>query len=320
MRNLLTLLFIFSFLFLPSIAWSGSSTPTNAIVVTEQASFQLYYFWDLRDRDSYLQVMNTDGSSAVLHIQTFIVNNNCNEVDFYDFYTANDTHIYNMRDLITNGGAPAGVVLPDNSYGFTVITVRDGIGGQTLIEPLLIGSFRIIDDNGFEYRTNAAGFPGRLGGTTAAYTFNFDNFNGAGLSDVVGMTFNDIASGSTAVQASNITEIFTKIDMDIYNDNEIPFSCRDVAFACTDENNPLYDDLLEDAEVSAGGFEFGVNDSVLHSKGAELLCPANAITKGFVRMETENVSGENQADMFVGFVGLNDGANRGSLEVFTASP
>ena len=104
----------------------------------------------------------TPGVNITVHIQVFDVSNNCNENNFFDVYTPNDTHIYNMRDIQTNDGNSAGFVLPDGAYGFVFALVIEPDGVDDPPEPgtiwndaeVLIGNLRILDNNGYEYRTN----------------------------------------------------------------------------------------------------------------------------------------------------------------------
>ena len=56
-----------------------------------------------------------------------------------------------MRDILTNDGNPSGVVLPDGAYGFVSILP---FGEE---DADIIGNMRILDENGYEYRTNAIG-------------------------------------------------------------------------------------------------------------------------------------------------------------------
>ena len=84
---------------------SGPSTDTSNI----EDNIPLIAFFDLRNRESFVQVTNVDGENQNLHIQIFNVADNCNENNFFDLYTGNDTHIYNMRNILTNDGNPSGV-------------------------------------------------------------------------------------------------------------------------------------------------------------------------------------------------------------------
>ena len=282
---------------------------------TDAADYQVVGVFDLRDRESFIQLTNTDSSSQTIHIQLFNVDDNCNENNFFDTYTPNDTHIYNIRDLVTNDGNPSGIVLPDNAYGIFVATYLDD-NSRTLI-----GNLRIEDINGYEYRTN-------LNGTTAdcctnedVLTFNYNNENGVILSDVFGFDLTNAQDSSPPAEvfAADITSTWVSFDIDIYDLNEVPFSCRNVVFACTDQDNPLLEALLEEVSnsgqgaVSVGSFEFGINEALPSSKNAPLLCPNNVISNGFVRMSQLDF-GDNTSGVFALFVGLNNGNGRGSMD------
>ena len=324
MKRKLSFIIIFVFLLLPVTTLSQPTTPFVPVTVSDQGSFQLFFFWDLRKRESYIQIMNTDTSAVVVHGQIFNVADDCNESDFFDTYTPKDTHVYNLRDLAPiNDGNPSGIVLPDDSYGFAVITVVNGIGGVSIDNPVLIGNFRIVDENGYEYRTNAAGYPGPNDEIATEFTFNFNNLSGTAFSEVVGITVDNAGVGFSEVLAPNILDTFLVMDIEhLYNDNEVPFSCRNLTFACVDEDNPLLNDLLQKGvgTFNVASFEYGINEQLSHSKGGELICPNNQLPRGFVRMETITLPGENQADMFVGFIGINDGGNRASMELISAIP
>jgi hypothetical protein len=270
-------------------------------------SAALFFFFDLRDRESFVQLTNVDTSDATVHVQIWDVSNNCNENNFFDSYTPADTHVYNMRDIETNDGNPSGVVLPDNAYGFVSIidfeTFRD-----------LIGNFRIIDITGYEYRTNAIrtftdGGCWVCNGRSPEITFNYNTKGNITLSDVVGIAF----SSNGEIFAADILETYITFDVDILNENEVIFSCRNVIFACTDQENPLLEELLEvSGEASVASFEYGINNAIPHSRGGELLCPGNNISDGFVTLNIINNSIEN----FIGFIGLNSGNSRGSMDSF----
>ena len=315
---------------------------------TDSPNYSMYSFFDLRDRESFVQVTNTanpvfivdpgddddddddnveDGMFGVsgnvtVHVQIFNVANNCNEKDFFDTLTPNDTHIYNMRDIQTNNGSPSGVVLPDGAYGFVVISAVDT---PTLIidedARILIGNFRIIDNLGYEYRTNSNGqqqIPSFQPNNDFWY-FNFNSEEGVVLSDVVAITTNDdngFDSNEPSVEV-NILEAYQLMDVNIYDNNENAFSCRNVIFACTDQDNPLLEALLEDAgDANVASFEYGINNAIPHSKGGELLCPGNTISEGFVTLEQET----NNGDLSAFFIGLNNGNGRGSMDAWWAEP
>ena len=286
----------------------------------------LAYFFDLRERESFIQITNTSPEQKLLHVQIFNVNDNCNENDFFDNYTISDTHVYNMRDIITNDGNPSGVILPDDAYGIVTITNPNGDDGN------LTGNFRIIDNSGYEYRTNAMVYPNSSAPDNPDFTntFNFNSNNGVTLSDVVGI--NIFFCEGDELCASEILDIFITYDIDIYDKNEVVFSCRDVIFACVDQDNPLYEELLSTTDNTFGepnanvaSFEYGINNAIPHSRGSELLCPGNTIDEGIVRMIGQGGGDDTESIFF--FVGLNNGNGRGSMDsvwntaaIFTPPP
>ena len=309
-KILITLILFFTFTALMVVdVYAGSSIHA---IETDNGDFQLVGFFDLRDRESFIQITNTDVDQQTIHIQIFNVGNLCNENDFNDVYTPNDTHTYNLRDIMTNDGNPSGVVLPSNAYGIVVATYVDD-------DPLnMIGNLRIEDNNGYEYRTNLAGIGEQDNEVDEdVLTFNYNTESGIILSDIVGMQFDNAGDTSPPAEvfAADIVNIWMSFDIDIYNLNEVPFSCRNVIFACTDQNNQLLEALLEESgDASVASFEYGINEAIPHSKGAPLLCPNNVISEGFVRMSFIDNGPETDDDVFVAFAGLNNGNGRGTMD------
>ncbi len=278
---------------------------------TDAGAWSQYSFFDLRDRESFVQITNTDGvNNRNLHVQIFNVDQNCNENDFFDLYTPNDTHIYNLRDILTNDGNPSGVVLPDNAYGFVII-IAVGPNGDNLegdADEVLVGNFRIVDNSGYEYRTNSIGQNDENQPSPQWWAFNFNTQAGVILSDVIFLNVDGLTNDPPEANPLDANSTF---DIDIYDLNEVPFSCRDVNFACIDQDNPLLEELLEESEVNVAAFEYGINNAIPHSRGGELLCPGNTIAEGWVVMDRENDNGNSVG----GLVGLNNGNGRGSMDM-----
>ena len=203
---------------------------------TDSYEFQMFSFFDLRDRETYVQVTNIGNNNGIVHVQIFDVSNNCNENDFFDKYTPADTHVYNMRDIQTNDGDPSGVVLPEGAYGFVSVINVDSVSLDFSDESEFVGNFRVVDNNGYEYRTNSAspGIPVRSFGETLK--FNFNSQGEVTLSDVVGIVY-DLVDGE--IVAADLTDNFVTVDVNILNEDEDIFSCRNVIFACTDQDNPF---------------------------------------------------------------------------------
>ena len=102
MIRILTLLFAITALM--SVNVNAGVSGGVSIPETDTGDYQLVGFFDLRDRESYIQITNTDIVAQTVHIQVFNVGNLCNENNFFDVYTPNDTHTYNLRDIVTNDG------------------------------------------------------------------------------------------------------------------------------------------------------------------------------------------------------------------------
>jgi len=285
----------------------------------------LFGFFDLRDRESFIQITNTDGANNhTVHIQLFNVADNCNENNFFDVYTPNDTHVYNLRDIVTNNGNDSGVVLPSDAYGIFVAFVIQGSHSEAEIVQF-VGNLRIEDNNGYEYRTNLLGTryifnpPDDVGSvrSDAPVKFNFNNESGVTLSDIVLIAY---TMNENEVEISNILDNWILVDVDIFDLNETPFSCRNVIFSCVDQDNPLLESLLEEvAEFSESGasvasLEYGINNAIPHSKGGELLCPGNNIPEGFVKIKELSFQVNPGPPELLGFVGLNNGNGRGSMD------
>ena len=265
-------------------------TDTNSSI----SPSSLFYIFDLRERETFIQLTYPDavqtGLPAIAHIQIFDVSNNCNENNFFDGYTVNDTHVYNMRDIQTNDGNPSGVVLPDGAYGIVAITMRSTVGGQLAGPGLPIGNLRIIDINGYEYRTNAQSFGSFANGPSSSefYSFNFNQKGDVTLSDVVGVTLFFVSHPTFSIEwvAEPVQEIFTPLDIDIVDNNETIFSCRDIIFSCVNEENPLLEELLSIAETAnVASFEYGINNAIPHSKGGGTTLSRECNLRGYYNIK-----------------------------------
>ena len=330
LKKRIFLLFI-SFLILGAVkGYSGG--PANEIPSTDtDQNFTLFAFYDLRDRESFLQITNTVDLPARIHFQIFDAGNLCNENNFFDDYTGNDTHVYNMRDILTNDGNDSGVVLPEGSYGIVAITTVDPSDDNSLDDGSIVGNFRVLDDLGYEYRTNMIGILSNEQdvATSSLYHFNFNQESGVILSDIVG-TFITIDSNDEW-NASNVINSFAVLDVDIINNNEVLLSCRDVIFACVKPEDPIVEDLFAETGIitrfegvngaSVASFEYGINNTITNSKGGELLCPGNTIGEGVVRLRLQGLAAPDSegfsGEAFPLFIGLNNGNGRGSMDSIT---
>jgi len=326
MNKIKLILFVLSFVLLSTVP--GFSGTSLSVPNTDTHDNALIGFFDLRDRETFIQVTNIDGdpSGANIHIQIFNVGADCTENNFTDIYTPFDTHTYNLRDITTNDGNASGVVLPDDAYGIFAAIARAPSNRD------LIGNIRILDDSGYEYRTNMQGEQSERNiqdeDAEDFITFNFNTKGGVTLSDVVGIPFDDDqgggqggSSGHNSIFVTDILNVYQSFDVDILDLDENTFSCRNVAFACVTLEHPLYEALLEQigddgGSASVANHQYGINNAIPHSRGGELLCPGNNISEGFVRFELNDQDNTIEEDETIFFIGLNNGNGRGSLDAF----
>lgn len=306
--------------------------------ITDRPSTQLSAYYDLRNRSSYIQVTNTAPTPVGIHVQIFQSDNDCDELDFDDNLTPNDTVIYDLDDIRKNNGSEVPINLNDDSYGYVVITldIDEPLTNEEAIVNGLIGNFRIIDATGYEYRTNMASF-GLIPFLEQApfpQIANFNTVDGAILSDVVGYAYvanglitqgGDADDDDMAQPDDTVTNFDQGVDFDIfvYDMNEEPLSCDTRNFACGNVMN------------------YGINEDYRASRGNNLLCPGGGLADprgGFVSFENgrfgtfggflddddDDTTGptgtadggpiEFDIPIFVGLIGINNGNGTGSMD------
>ena len=281
------------------------------------ASNVIVSYFDIANGNTFVQVTNIDSTqAATIHVQIFADLNNCVDRDFTDTLTPNETHVYDISNLQSANGNPINFALPANSHGFVLISAGNGMGA-----PLdsLIGNFRVVRNAGYEYRVNSASCTGVP--AQEVLVARFTNDWGANQSDVVGVrivqdpsAMNPLADGTEdlSVQITDPYELF------MFDNEETGTSCGDVPFGCDerpgDDDNPNDDDDLD--AFTADFINQGINDIFPNTRGGLPLCAGDLNTDGFIRLTSPN------ADLFrdiIGFIGLNDGANRGSMDRFKTS-
>ena len=74
------------------------------ITTTDRADEEVYAYYDLRNRSSYVQVTYEDDerNPICIHVQIFQQDKGCSELDFEDQLTPNDTVVYDMDNIIRN--------------------------------------------------------------------------------------------------------------------------------------------------------------------------------------------------------------------------
>ncbi|NIP29260.1 MAG: hypothetical protein GTO02_02085, partial [Candidatus Dadabacteria bacterium] len=109
-------------------------------------------YYDLRNRNTFLQITSPDldslGTNTTIHVQIFQHDRDCDELDFFDTLTPNDTVVYDLDNIKKNDGSPVAITLNDNSYGYVVISAVTTNPINLDDSRTLLGNFRIIDDAG----------------------------------------------------------------------------------------------------------------------------------------------------------------------------
>jgi len=341
-------------LVMPTTSQAGSSNGgpkgvgQRLIDQTDMGSSRLVYFVDRRERESYVQVTNTTTSSVNIHVQIFDVTGGglleCEECDFNDSLTPEDTHVYNAEDFITNsGGGTSQCNLEDDHYGFVVISVDDdsvcaGGRGGCAGGPL-IGMFRITDDAGYEYRTNAAGKEVRSyhsyasaeeeifvdGGGKNRWDdlVNFEQADGNVFADLVGITFWEESYRKVNASPNVGTSFGIRDEIEIFTETEVPGSCSPAIFSCSSTQG----------FGGLGNMDKGIDNSLPNDKlDNNRICSTERLdtnSSGWVHMPFSGFACQppfGDADdfecnkniernaYFVGFIGLNNGDGTGSMD------
>ena len=288
--------------------------------VSTRASSQMIYWYDIAlDGQTIIQVTNTNDTEGVwIHVQifrSFDPDGNpgngdgdeviCEERDFVDFLTPNDTHIYDLSDNPFNKnigeddatlGDDVNIDLTDTA-GFLTITPVESesnlsaisfqhlIGQQVCIQPLV---FNAIGRDAVDFATGEIvpdGTP--LDGVTNGYVviqpeellFDFNLLgNGSTIVEIAGIAFED-SYGPPGLLGYQVLPSSADWTPFIFDFNEDPTSCGNKNIAC-------YDTV-------------GLNDTFVQGNlvlGPELLCagtitPPNAApdTFGWTRIFVSNL-------------------------------
>jgi hypothetical protein len=311
---------------LPMQAFAGSlNNFYDPIDNTDTGADRLIYYYDQLGRETFVQVTNTSDSFLDIHVQVFEADENCNEIDFDDFLTPGETVVYDIANL------PGSPDLTD-SYGFVAISLDTT---DSFVSGALIGSFRIIDSEGYEYRTNAASsdvgeFDPFIPGVFEN-VLNFNNVNDPAFSDVVGITYVDLQDGRTVYASPLVGTQFGAIgagEQNLIFDHAENFnSCSPVAFACDPDSINLG---IDNSVPNTQGFGRICNTSKLEGDALPVdsgwlllpfignICLDPLVSGG---SGTGSFVGEcGFPTYFVGFLGLNNGDGTGSMDSWLSDP
>ena len=262
--------------------------------ITTRATSQLVYYYDLFGEETKIQITNTNDSEGVwIHVQIFRNLDNamegifCDERDFVDFLTPNDTHFYelnisnfprNIGETAVAAGSATTIDLnvPDNTSGFVVITpIVSESDFSAMSFQHLVGT---SNDDSEEFRLTAMGrdavdlATGQiladgivLDGTTAGFLLLQPeelllSFQDGGDADVVGIAFDD-NYGPPGLLGYNITPADVTWTPFIFDYNEDPTSCGNTPVSCFQtvgindtkaQNNEVINSTMNDILLCAG--------------------------------------------------------------------
>jgi hypothetical protein len=356
-RNLFAVIVVsllMSFVFVVRPASSGvTPPPTIEVGKTELQASQLIFWYDQTttttpdlNRFSYIQVTNAADTPVTVHVQIFRSSNPsfgnpatavlCDELDFNDLYTAFDTHIYDLSDIVTNDGVSIASV--DGTKGFVVVTpINNRADSEAISHQHMFGNTYLQDFNSHvEFVLNAVGRdavsfanipPGLpvedgtvLDGVNNGYIvlqpnvvkFNFFstmnvNENCSDIPNVPSGTCEfDSLDGSPEIfdPPALLSDIVAIAFQDNYNATFGGYQAQPDFY---DWNGVIFDDKefpVSGCSLGVDCFaDVGLNDrfteaNPLLDQGA-LLCPGNTFTDGWVKLEVSNLGD------FTNVIGIN---------------
>ena len=293
----------------------------GTFVGSDRGADRLVYYFDNEgifsldgsQRRTYLQLANIKDTSVEVHVQIWIGNSSilaCEEYDFFDTLTAFDEHTYDMLNMVYNSTSdPIFTGNPfESKFGFVIISVSEGAPKS------IIGSMRILDQAGYEYRTNAVE-PRRLTARTNLNgLINFTGESGSIHSDLIGITFSETAERGT-VLSNGVTAVFGGVVDSIYitDENSNRITCSPAVFSCDDDDTINYEidfsmpgNIPNDKICNTSIITPGNTSGTLVMPFQETRCTNPPVTDddGNCRFDT----------YFAGFWGLNNGSDRGVFD------
>jgi len=313
--------FVALFLFaIPKLVMAGIDLGDFGIN-TDVADSELVGYWDLRDRESFFQLTNIGGASISVHVTLFDysspgVTDRCVEFNFFDTYSGNDTHIYNIRNLTRNNGVALAAPILTDGHGQIVITTG-GPSASCGTSDVIIGQSRIIDLLGnYEYRTNALGISTTSDNDDGAvyFAFNFNEINGIGTTsaDIIPLKMR-IENISGACTVSPLIHPLRRAVIDL---GENIVSCPTTFVGCK-----------KTGQVEGGVGQFpdgvltnlGINQRIPNSREGNILCQGTNASGWVVLRSVEAFGLDSDGcdrSFCGGFVGLNNNDGTGSMDAW----
>jgi len=289
-EGVVALIFLFGFTSIPAIS---QVVPVGK---TEEQASQLIFWYDQTPqgfgRTTLIQVTNASPNPVNVHVQ--ILTNSpgaiCDEVDFDDFYTGNDTHIYNLTDIVPNDGTSPVPNDVNETKGFIVITPINNIAEEEAISfQHLFGNSYIFDVvGGVEYRLNSMGRDAVSFTTGDIITEDYIELDGIANGFVV-IQPEILKFNFNSLPGSNFADIVSIAFVDNYN---APFGGYAAQAGAASWNARIFDEFEEDisgCDVTQNCFfDIGLNEVILAANpylGDILLCPGNTTPNGWVKIE-----------------------------------
>jgi len=346
------ILFLSMLILLPG--WSQAQI-VRATGSTTEASSQLVYYYDQAGGEStVIQVTNTNDTTAVwVHVQLFRSydpDNNassgstadpvfCEERDFIDFLTPNDTHVYDLGDdsfdknvgeTENDPGESTSIVDTSGTKGFVIITpvVSESDLSAIAFEHMVGAS----NDDSADFRMNAMGrnavdfatghplsdgtvLDGVTGGFVLLQPLEllFD-FESSGSSvDIVGIAFSD-TYGPAGLQGYAVVPADATWTTFIFDFKEDPTSCGVRTVACF-----LTLGLNEDIGQNNTEFVQSISDDLLCSAASSIdypdTCPNCNNDIGYLGWTRIFVSGLTGLENHLGLIFNDD--DEGAAWMFT---
>ena len=289
-----------------------------------------FAYYDLRNRNTFIQVTNQDifningNNSICIHVQIFQQDQGCTELDFEDELTPNDTVIYDMDNIIRNNGSSVPVNLDDDSYGFVAISAYEcGNTSDSSIDNALIGSFRIVDDSGYEYRSNLLSGARGAGTTNDLDLVDADTRNSSANVIIPFNTIDDATYSDIVAFVVNVNN-----DITCNPDNELsntvcndPVGATFSVFLIDEDEERLSCDQKNFACGANKVMNYGINEDYPNSRGGPLLCDGAGLlpgqTHGYISLEDAvydtSIPGQRESEFFCVY-GLNNNNGTGSME------
>jgi len=274
----------------------GNTTDTaqaaTASGITKAPTSQVISYYNTENADTFVQVTNTSFSTAaVIHIQ--ILDEDCDELNFFDDLTKADTTTYHINSIVGSG-----------TRGMVIINVTAAVNDLVPIEfPFLIGS-AWVNESGVGRHFNSIGRNLTGGGAVATYNLiqpqninaSFHHFDGL-ESEFISLAWADEYNGGLGYEALSGSAVTTGVPVGLFiiDAAEGKDSCGDFAVEC-----------ISELGVTAGLSSFlGIEGIV----DAGFVCDKSVEIDGLVELiDLDSV------DNYVALIGMGDGGGNGGLD------